>query len=193
LYVGALGWPPNASAARFLAVEVLPLVRRRVPGARLLIVGKNPPAELLALAEGGNGVQIAGNVPDVVPYFLDADVLAVPLETGGGTRLKILEAFAAGLPVVSTPVGCEGIDATDGEHLVVADRPAFAERIAQLLIDPARHRGLMQQARQLARQRYDWAVVGALAATAVVAAARSAPIDSRRVPSLAIPTRATIR
>src|SRR5207302_6064687 len=130
--------------------EVLPAVRRRVPGARLTIVGKGPSPELLALASADDHVHVAGHVPDVAPYFRTADVLAVPLEAGGGTRLKILEAFAAGLPVVGTPVGCEGITADDGVHLVVAERRDCAEAVAELMLDPSRRRALASRATQLA-------------------------------------------
>jgi glycosyltransferase involved in cell wall biosynthesis len=171
LYVGPLAWPPNASAARFLAVEVLPAVHRRLPDARLVIVGKDPSRELLAIAAADNRVHVAGKVPDVTPYFRDAHVMAVPLQAGGGTRLKILEALAAGLPVVSTPIGSEGIDANDGEHLVVADRSVFAQAVVHLLLDPERGRQLAERARGLVRERYDWSVVGRPAGDAVAAAA----------------------
>jgi glycosyltransferase involved in cell wall biosynthesis len=179
LYVGALGWPPNASAARYLATDVLPVVRRTVADARVVLVGRNPPAELLALARDSQHVEIAADVPDVAPYFRDADVLAVPLETGGGTRLKILEAFAAGLPVVSTPVGCEGIAADDGRHLVIAERPKFAAAVASLMLDPARGCALAARAKLLAQSHYDWSVVGAAACDAIAAAAtRMSPAAS---------------
>ncbi|HKB12967.1 MAG TPA: glycosyltransferase family 4 protein, partial [Vicinamibacterales bacterium] len=171
LYVGALGWPPNASAARYLATDVLRAVRRTIGDARVVIVGRNPTPELLALAREDRHVEVAADVPDVAPYFRDADVLAVPLETGGGTRLKILEAFAADLPVVSTAIGCEGIAAEDGRHLVVAERPDFAAAVTSLLLDPARGRRLALRAKALARERYDWSVVGAAACEAVAAAA----------------------
>jgi glycosyltransferase involved in cell wall biosynthesis len=167
LYVGALDWPPNASAARLLATDVLTAVRQRVPAAHVTIVGKNPPPEVLALARSQPHVDVAGNVRDVVPYFRSAHVLAVPLETGGGTRLKILEAFAAGLPVVSTPVGCEGIDGVHQVHLLVADRPRFADAIVQVLLDPAAARERADRAQQLALQCYDWSVVGRRAVDAV--------------------------
>lgn len=171
LYVGSLAWPPNASAAQFLATEVLPVVRQQLPGARLLIVGRNPGPELRALARPGSNVEVAGNVDDVMPYYGAASVLAVPLQSGGGTRLKILEAFAAGVPVVSTPVGCEGIDAIDGRHLEVADRPDFAAAIVRLLTTPEHARLLAERARLLARRQYDWSVVGAAAGDAVMRAA----------------------
>ena len=177
LYVGALDWPPNASAARLLATDVLEAVRRRVPEARVMIVGKNPPPEVLALARSQPHVEVAGNVRDVVPYFRNAHVLAVPLEAGGGTRLKILEAFAAGLPVVSTPVGCEGIDGLHEEHLLVADRPEFADAIVRVLLDPAAARARADRAQQLVQHGYDWSAVGGRAVDAVSCA--SAAIGSR--------------
>jgi glycosyltransferase involved in cell wall biosynthesis len=186
LYVGALGWPPNASAARYLATDVLPIVRRAVADARVVIVGRNPPADLLALARDNGNVEIAADVPDVAPYFRDADVLAVPLETGGGTRLKILEAFAAGLPVVSTPVGCEGIAADDGRHLVIAERAHFAAAVASLMLDPARGRALAARAKLLAQTRYDWSVVGACACDAIAAVATRIPAAPSPLPALTI-------
>lgn len=166
LYVGAMSWPPNAAAARHLATDVLPKVRAVHPGARLRIVGADPPPEVAALARAG-GVEVAGRVPDVRPHLAAAHALTVPLEAGGGTRLKIIEAFAAGLPVVSTPVGCEGLEVADGEHLVVAPRERFAAAVISLLGDPARAARLAERARSLARERYDWAAVGARACAAV--------------------------
>jgi glycosyltransferase involved in cell wall biosynthesis len=104
-------------------------------------------------------------------------VLAVPLEAGGGTRLKILEAFAAGLPVVSTRVGCEGIDGLHEEHLLVADRPEFADAIVRVLLDPAAARVRADRAQQLVQRGYDWSAVGRRAVEAVSCA--SAAIGSR--------------
>jgi glycosyltransferase involved in cell wall biosynthesis len=193
LYVGALDWPPNASAARLLATSVLSAVRERVPEARVTIVGKNPPPEILALAQSQPNVEVAGNVRDVVPYFRSAHVLAVPLEAGGGTRLKILEAFAAGLPVVSTPVGCEGIDGVHDEHLLVADRSQFVDAIVKVLLDPAAARERADRAQQLAHQCYDWTAVGRRAVDAVSCA--SAAIGSRAatLKEFAVQTEMSIR
>jgi glycosyltransferase involved in cell wall biosynthesis len=171
LYVGSLAWPPNLSAARFLAFEALPAVRARVPDVRLILVGRDPSADLIALAKRDARVTIAGHVPDVVPYLREAHLLAVPLEAGGGTRLKILEAFAAGLPVAGTPIGCEGIGARSGDHLVVAGRDELPGAIVDLLNDPDRARRLALRARAFVRQRYDWTSVGALACAAVARAA----------------------
>ena len=193
LYVGALDWPPNASAARLLATDVLASVRQRVPAARVVIVGKNPPPEVLALAHSQPHVEVAGNVRDVVPYFRSAHVLAVPLEAGGGTRLKILEAFAAGLPVVSTPVGCEGIDGVHDEHLLVADRPAFADAIVQVLLDPAAAHERADRAQQLVQQGYDWSAVGRRALDAVSCASTAIGSPAAILKELAVQTEMPIR
>jgi glycosyltransferase involved in cell wall biosynthesis len=173
LYVGSLDWSPNIQAARYLAREVLPAVRRQVPAARLLLVGRHPVAELLALATADPGVQIAANVPDVVPFFRRAAALAVPLEAGGGTRLKILEAFAAGLPVVSTRVGCEGIDAYDRQHLLVCERRDFAAALTRVLLEPEEARARARRALALVTQKYDWMAIGERAAEAIERAAQS--------------------
>ena len=172
VFVGALSWMPNVTAARFLAEEVLPSVRASIPEARLRIVGRDPGPETLALGLRP-GVEVCGSVPDILPYLRDASLLAVPLSAGGGTRLKILEAFAAGLPVVSTSIGAEGIEVRDGEHLVIASRSRFAEAIVGILGDPRSGAALASRARGLARDRYDWSSVGLAAANAVGAAALS--------------------
>jgi glycosyltransferase involved in cell wall biosynthesis len=159
VYVGVLSWPPNAAAASFLATTVLPAVRAQIPDAELRIIGRGAPREILALRERP-GVAFVGAVPDVVPELGAAHVLAVPLESGGGTRLKILEAFAAGVPVVSTRVGCEGIRAVPGVDLVVAERERFADAIVTVLRDADGAAGMATRARQVARDEYDWSRVG---------------------------------
>jgi len=168
IYVGGMCWEPNILAAEFLAREAFPLVRKRLPAARLRIVGKNPTPRVRRLADLPN-VEVTGTVPDIRPHLRDASVLAVPLESGGGTRLKILEAFAAGLPVVSTPVGCEGIDCQNGIHLLVASRGEFADSILTLLLDQELGLSLAQRGRELAVSRYDWQIVGETASRAVAA------------------------
>ncbi len=159
VYVGAMSWEPNVRAATFLATEVLSVLQRRYPAARLRIIGRDPASAVLAL-RAQHGVEVTGAVPDVLPHLAQASILAVPLEAGGGTRLKILEAFAAGLPVVSTPVGCEGLDVNHNEHLVIADREHFAVALADLLDNPAHGSRLATAARSLAHQNYDWSAIG---------------------------------
>lgn len=171
LFLGTMSWGPNASAARFL-VELLPRLRLKVPDVTLLIVGRDPPADLAAM-NGSPGVEVTGSVADVKPYLLRGTVMAVPLDAGGGTRLKILEAFAAGLPVVSTSVGAEGIEAIPGRHLVIAERTRFADALTDLLLAKERHHQIASEARRLARDKYDWAIIGPAAARRVAAITES--------------------
>lgn len=171
VYVGSMSWPPNEEAALFLATTVLPQVRRQRPNARLRIVGKSPGAELRAL-DGRDGIEVTGEVPDVIPHLEEAALLAVALESGGGTRLKILEALAAGLPVVSTPVGAEGLDLEAGVHLVIEERARFADAITGVLTDRATGTRIARSGRALVRRVYDWSAIGASAADALSAAVR---------------------
>lgn len=166
MYLGAMSWQPNASAATYLAEEVLPRVRACIPDARLRIVGRDPSPQVRALSRLP-GVDVTGAVDDLRPHLLESHVLAVPLETGGGTRLKILEAFAAGLPVVSTAVGAEGIDAIPGREFVQAERPEFSQAIVDVFRDSARAADRAAAARQLVRARYDWSAVGGKAVEAI--------------------------
>ncbi len=166
LYLGALSWQPNAKAAEFLAREVIPQIRQQHPNAVLKLVGRNPGPEVNALASLP-GVEVHANVPDVGVFLAEATLLTVALDSGGGTRLKILEAFAAGLPVVSTPVGCEGIDATHGEHLWIADRDQFATAVLDALAAPALATEFAERGRQLARAKYDWSAIGLRACDAI--------------------------
>ncbi|MBL6707233.1 MAG: glycosyltransferase, partial [Planctomycetaceae bacterium] len=171
LYLGALSWQPNAKAAEFMAREVMPRILKERPDVRLQIVGRNPGSEVNALSQLPN-VEVHANVPDVGAYLEQASILAVPLDSGGGTRLKILEAFAAGLPVVSTPVGCEGIECRHGEHLWVTDRSRFAEGLLDALNAPQLATEFAERARTLAEETYDWSVIGKSACEAVAQAVR---------------------
>ena len=166
LYTGVLSWEPNAEAARFLAEIVLPRVKMSIPDAKLQIVGRAPSQAVKGLDRLAS-VEVHGDVPSIVPYLHRARVLAVPLASGGGTRLKILEAFAAGVPVLSTPVGCEGLQVEDGRELLIAGFDTYADRTVELLQDPRRAERLASAGRALARQTYDWEVVGGAAAAAL--------------------------
>jgi glycosyltransferase involved in cell wall biosynthesis len=121
---------------------------------------------------GKDGVEVTGEVPDVLPHLEEAALLAVALESGGGTRLKILEALAAGLPVVSTPVGAEGLDLVAGEHLVIAERAVLADAITRVLADRSAGATMARNGRALVRRLYDWSAIGAEAAEALSAAVR---------------------
>lgn len=161
LYVGNMAYRPNIDAVLYFCDEVFPLVRREVPDVTFWIVGINPGTEVRDLANRV-GVTVTGRVEDVRPYYAQSKVCVVPLRAGGGTRLKILESMALGRAVVSTTVGSEGIDAVDGEHLLIGDTPgAFAAHTVRLLTDPVLREHITQQARELVVSQYDWDVIAA--------------------------------
>jgi glycosyltransferase involved in cell wall biosynthesis len=157
LYVGSLDSRPNQDAAVALLREVLPPLRVKHPDARLLLVGRAPPPWLTQECQRTPGAELHADVPDVRPFLSRSSVQAVALRVGGGSRLKILEAFAAGLPVVSTRVGAEGIHATDGRELLLVDHPGeLVAAIDRLWADPEATQQRADAAKHLARERYDW-------------------------------------
>ena len=156
LFTAGLAYAPNAEGVRWFVAEVLPELRKILPRFRFVVVGKGAPDSLRALAVPGE-IEFAGWVEDVRAKLAEADVSVAPLRVGGGTRIKILESMAAGVPVVATRVGAEGIDAKDGESIVLADEPAaMAGAIAGLARDGSRARRLAAAARELVAARYDW-------------------------------------
>lgn len=155
LYVGSMYYPPNVDAVQFFFRSIYPSIREAQPKVRVQIVGHIPPPEVQQWARLP-GVEVIGGVPDVRPYYEEATVFIVPLRIGGGTRLKIPEAMAMGVPVVSTSIGAEGIDIHPGEDILIADDPhSFAKSVLQLLSDPALRERIAAGGRRLA-QRYDW-------------------------------------
>lgn len=156
LFTGTMSYPPNAQAALWFANEVLPLVRSRRPDAELAIAGRDPSPDVRSLAELP-GVEVTGRVPDLRPWLAEAQIVVAPLLSGGGTKLKVVEAMAAGRPLVATSIGAEGIDGRDGEHFVVADgSEAFAGAVADLLGDRARAARIAASGKELAVERYSW-------------------------------------
>jgi len=156
LFTGVLAYPPNADAVRFFCREILPRVRRDVPEARFLIVGQEPPKDILSLANPGS-VMIFDGVADVIPYYRRTRLSVVPLRAGGGTRLKVLESMALGRAVVSTTIGCEGIEVAHGRELLIADEAAaFARHVVSLLRDGQLRCELTARARRAMEVAYDW-------------------------------------
>ncbi len=161
LFLGSFPHLPNLDALDWMIAEIWPLVRQQRPGARLSVVGARPPATVLQL-DGRDGVRVLGEVGDVVPLYASHRLLAVPMRAGSGTRLKILEAFASGLPVVSTALGAEGIEQRPGEHLLLAEQAAeFARATLDLLDDEALGTELAGNARCLVEATYDWRQISA--------------------------------
>lgn len=159
LFAGTMDYGPNIDAAVYFCREIWPRVRQAQPDATLTIAGARPVPEVLALAMLP-GVTVTGFVEDMRPYLWQAAVSIVPLRIGGGTRLKILEAMAAGSPVVSTSIGAEGLDVKAGEDIVLADRPEpFADEVVRLLREPEWGQKLRVNGRRLVEQSYDWSVV----------------------------------
>jgi len=156
VFVGGLSYAPNAEAVRWLLDEIAPEIAKLLPRVRIVLVGKGASPALLARARPPE-VEFSGWVEDVRPFLAQADVCVVPIRVGGGTRIKILEAMAAGVPVVSTRVGAEGIAARDSESIVLADDPAaFARAVAELCRDPGRAASIADRAGRLVRERYGW-------------------------------------
>lgn len=159
--LGTLHYPPNADGIRWFLQEVFPLVRQQVSQATLTIVGKNPPRDFLEAASSQpQSLTVTGYVTDLVPFIQQAALMVVPVRAGGGMRVRILEAFARAMPVVTTTVGLEGIDARPGEDVLVADTPQdFASAVVRLLGDAGLQARLAANGRRLAESRYDWQVV----------------------------------
>jgi polysaccharide biosynthesis protein PslH len=157
VFVGNLGYFPNIDAASWFAEEVMPLVNERLPKARLKLVGARPATRLRRLAARLPQVDLIGQVPEVHSYLASAAVAVVPLRSGSGQQLKVLEAMAAGTPVVSTSLSAAGLDAVDGEHLLIADNAAtMADAVLRLMSDPALCARLVRSARVLVERDHTW-------------------------------------
>jgi glycosyltransferase involved in cell wall biosynthesis len=153
---GGYGVYRNSEAAIWFARTVFPLVNKEVPHAEFWIVGSNPNQEIQQLAETP-GIHVTGTVPDVRPYYARAAVTVAPYRYGEGTKLKVLEAMASGAPVVSTPIGCQGIEVKDGEHvLIVNSAEEFARKIVYLLGNEEMRRTLAARARAVIEREYSW-------------------------------------
>jgi glycosyltransferase involved in cell wall biosynthesis len=162
VFVGLMNYHSNVDAAVAFTREVWPRLRSRLPGCTLTMVGATPDPAVLALREVA-GVEVTGTVPDVRPWYREALAAIVPLRTGSGTRLKILEAMAAGVPVVSTALGAEGLDVSPGGNIILAaasDPDAWVRELAGLAESEPWRQQLTASAGQLVRERYDWTILG---------------------------------
>jgi glycosyltransferase involved in cell wall biosynthesis len=160
LFTGTFGYPPNAEGLGWLLREVWPRIRTGAPAARLLVIGPGVPGPLAALA--GPEVELPGFVERMQPWFDRARLVLVPILSGAGTRLKVLDGLASGRPVLSTTMGAEGVDARDGEEILIADGPqAFADAALRVLGDPDLAQRVGAAGRRLAERAYDWRAIGA--------------------------------
>jgi glycosyltransferase involved in cell wall biosynthesis len=159
VFVGLLGYRPNADAVAQLIDRILPLVAREHPDVHLTIVGEGATPAMLAAA--GPRVTFTGRVADVRPYVSAASAVVVPLRIGSGTRLKILEAMALARPVVTTSLGAEGLDLVDRQHALIADDPTgFATAVGRVLADPQLAGALGRNGRDLVERCFGWHDIG---------------------------------
>lgn len=156
LFVGTMSWFPNADGAVWFYDRVFRLLRARHPGLVFDIVGRDPGPRLERLRADA-AVRLTGRVDDTAPYLDAADAAVVPLRVGGGLRIKILELLAAGVPLVTTTVGCEGIPVTHERELLIADgEEAFGQAVSRLLSDEVLRRTLSENAVRFVREKYSF-------------------------------------
>ena len=172
IFTGSMDYYPNVDAVLYFARACWPLIRLKIPTATWQIVGKNPPPVVRDLTKLPN-ISVTGLVPNVKPYLAAATVAIAPLLIGSGTRLKILEALAMGKAVVSTSLGCEGLNVVPSKHLIVADQPeVFAQSIVDLLQNAEQRIILGRAGRMLAETEYSWTRCGNDVINAVVSILR---------------------
>lgn len=160
VFVGGTSWFPNLDALHFFCGEVLPILRQKLPDLPVTWVGRATAGEIEEFSERYD-ITLTGHVPDVRPYLWNADCVIVPIRVGGGTRIKILDAWASGKAVVSTTIGCEGLDAEHNVNIRVADSPQeFAANVSEVLGNDALARRLGEEGRRTAVDKYSWARIG---------------------------------
>jgi polysaccharide biosynthesis protein PslH len=152
---------PNYDGILYFLDEIFPFILKKIPDAKIYIVGNGPPVALQRRAS--ENIIVTGFVEDVRPYVWRSKAYVVPLRMGGGTRLKVVEAMAMRKPIVTTSIGCEGIEVKSGEHVFIADQPEeFARSVIAILNDSVSHLPVADRGYQLARSRYDWKSIGGL-------------------------------
>lgn len=161
IFIGTMNWYPNVDAVRFLIREIWPKLKLEAPDATIDIVGANPPEDLVNLATNEPNVRFHGFVDDIRPMLQKATVYVCPITDGGGTKLKLLDAFAMEKAVVCDPVACEGIAARSGDSVLFADTPeTYVKYILSLFEDPNLRQRLGAEARKLVQSRYSFDAIG---------------------------------
>jgi polysaccharide biosynthesis protein PslH len=157
VHIGTMYWPPNIDGITWFLDHIYPLVKQQVPDVRCTLIGARPPASIVERSHSDRTLTVTGYVEDPMPFLEDSSMMVVPLRAGGGMRVKILNALSQGIPMVSTTVGCEGIDLANGKDILIADDPrAFAQSTVQLLTDAELNRDLTQTGRRTVEQKYDY-------------------------------------
>lgn len=157
VFTGVMNFEPNSDAVIYFYQEIFPIIRKEFPEIKFTIVGKDPAKELLQIADKDKNVKCAGYVRDVRPYLREASVFVCPMRSGSGIKNKVLEAMAMALPVVSTNIGCEAIEAIPNESVLIANSPkSFAEAVIKLLQDKALRNSIGLAGRKLVETKYNW-------------------------------------
>jgi len=160
IFVGTLDYGPGGAAVRYFCEDILPLIQQNIPDVRFFAVGQNPPTYLKTLADHDSRIVVTGRVDDIRPYVARSNVFVVPLKSGSGTRLKILDAMAMRIPIVSTSIGAEGLEVRSEEHLLLADTPeTFSAAVLRLLEDDNLATRIRDNARRLVQDRYSWTTI----------------------------------
>ena len=160
VFLGSMDWMPNIDGIEDFVKNCYPLIKAQLPNVTLTILGRNPPNKITLLGQNDSSIHVTGTVDDVRPFLAEAAVSVVPLRIGGGTRIKIFETMASGLPVVSTTIGAEGLPLTNGEHIIIADdSKSFADQTVALLNDTGRANEIAASAKQLVINKYSWEIV----------------------------------
>ena len=157
IFVGTLDYGPGGTAVRYFCHDILPRIHAKIPDAAFFAVGQNPPQYLRDLANQDARILVTGRVEDIRPYVDRARVFVVPLRSGSGTRLKILDAMAMSIPVVSTSIGAEGLNVRSGENILIADTPEdFSAAVLTLLQNDSLAASIRQNAFRFVRENYSW-------------------------------------
>jgi len=160
LSVGSMFYPPNVDGTLWFVEAVYPRIKLGLPDAHLCLVGNRPAPDIRRLAQKDPGIEVTGYVPDLQPYLERSAVLIAPLRFGSGMRVKILDALTWGMPIVSTSLGCQGIAATSGENILIADEADdFADKVVQVIRNRELADHLATNGRRLIEEQYDWQTV----------------------------------
>ena len=159
--VGGLSWYPNREAVEFFIRRIWPTLKERIPELVVDVIGRGPTTEMLRLAESDQRFRVHGFVDDVRDYLWQAQVYLCPIRTGGGTKLKILDALASGCCIIADPFSCKGINVTNGVNVMYARTPKdYVDEIIKLLEDPALEKGLKKEGPKLIRNQYSYSEIG---------------------------------
>lgn len=157
--LGVMFWPPNAEGVLWFAQEIWPRIYAQQPHLTFTIVGKNPP-EYLTRLHGTQGIEVLGFVPELEPILAETAALVIPLRAGGGMRVKILDTWSWGLPIISTRIGAEGIEICDGENILIADTPeTFSAAVLRVTNDAGLNQRLRDNGRRWVEEKYDWKTI----------------------------------